>query len=109
VPILVQGISRGNEKELEMRMIKKTKTTETTVEKSELFVLRKPSRIVLAWCARCGAEVRMFTPEEAAVTKRVSTRTIYAFVEDGRIHFTEKADGLLLVCLNSFPEMETKG
>jgi excisionase family DNA binding protein len=44
----------------------------------------------------------MVTPDEAAVLSGVGTRTIYAFVEAGRLHFMETSGGLLLfVCLNS--------
>lgn len=87
---------------------RKTRTTEITVEKSEVFVVRKPERLVLAWCPQCAGEARMVTAEEAAATARVSTRTIYALLEAGRIHFTETVDGLLLVCLSSLFEREIK-
>jgi len=50
----------------------------------------------------------MCTPEEAAVLTHVSTRTIYRRVEAGRVHFTETAEGLLLVCLNSITRQEMK-
>ena len=84
-----------------MKTKRKTKTTEITVEKSEVFVVRKCSNVVVAWCEQCNEEVRMITPEQAASMNRVSTRVIYALLETGRIHFTETATGLLLVCLNS--------
>jgi excisionase family DNA binding protein len=41
----------------------------------------------------------MFTPEEAAAMMKVSQRTIYRWVEAGRIHFRETENGNLLVCL----------
>lgn len=91
-----------------MKKKTKTRTTEITVEKSETFVAWKAKRLVYTWCAQCGAQVRMATPNEAALLSGLSTRTIYALVEVGRIHFTESAEGLLLICLSSLFERETK-
>jgi hypothetical protein len=90
-----------------MKRTKKTRTTEITVERTERSVIRKPKSLV-AWCPQCGEEVRMVTPEEAASMNRVRPRTIYALVEAGRIHFTETAAGLLLVCAPSLLEKEIK-
>lgn len=47
------------------------------------------------------ALVKMVTPEAAAVVAGVSTRTVYRWVEAGKIHFAETPAGLVLVCLNS--------
>jgi hypothetical protein len=86
---------------------KRTKrTTEIIIEKDEAVVVRHVRRQVFAWCAKCAAEVRMCTPYEAAATARITTRTVYRWVEAGRVHYTETADGSLLVCLNSLFEKE---
>ena len=80
----------------------KRRRTEITVETDEVFRIRRPGRKLRAWCAGCAAEAWMVTPDEAAVLSGVGTRTIYAFVEAGRLHFMETSGGLLLfVCLNS--------
>ena len=83
---------------------KRTKTTEITIERSEVLVVRRANKALYAWCAECEAEVRMGTPEEAAALAHLSMRTIYRRVETGRVHFTETVDGGLLVCLNSILE-----
>jgi excisionase family DNA binding protein len=83
---------------------RKTRTTEITVEKSEIFVAWKATRLVYTWCGQCGAQVRMATPDEAALSTGLSVRTIYALVEAGRIHFTETVEELLLICLMSLSE-----
>lgn len=83
-----------------MGVKKRTRTTEITVERSEVLVVRRSRFSVYAWCSRCGARVQMLTPEEAARAADVSTRTIYSRVENGQIHFTEMAEGMF-VCLNS--------
>lgn len=43
----------------------------------------------------------MLTPEEAAWLVCVTPRTIYRWVEEGRIHFRESEEGWLLICLAS--------
>jgi excisionase family DNA binding protein len=55
----------------------------------------------MGWCSECEADTRVVTPEEAALLSRVSSRTIYRWIETDRIHFSETAGGLLLICLNS--------
>jgi hypothetical protein len=48
----------------------------------------------------------MITPVDAAVLARVSTRTIYRWIEAEKLHFTETPDGLLHVCLNAFLQLK---
>jgi excisionase family DNA binding protein len=43
----------------------------------------------------------MLTADEAATIAKVSSRTIYRRVEAGEMHYTETAEGRLLVCANS--------
>jgi hypothetical protein len=69
-----------------------------TVETHRLTVLRKQRPSVFAWCARCGAEVEMFTCEAAAALLGVKLREIYRRVEKGSLHFLEGQDGSLLIC-----------
>ena len=95
-------------KRVRMKTKKRTKSTEITIERSEVFIVRRANKKACAWCAQCAAEVRMSTADEAAALARVSTRTIYRWVEAGRVHFKETAEGLLLVCLNSIFEKEIK-
>ena len=78
-----------------------TRTTEIKVETEELYLLRRSGKPVRAWCPACAAEVRMLTADGAAAAAGVSTRTIYRWVERGKIHFTETGQGQVLICLNS--------
>ena len=43
----------------------------------------------------------MISPEEAAAIAHVRVRTIYRWVEVGKLHFMERSEQGLLVCLNS--------
>ena len=63
-----------------------------------------PPRRVPTWCGECGGEAPLLTPEEASLAMGVGTRAIYRLVEAGLIHFTETADGLLLVCPSKVKE-----
>jgi hypothetical protein len=74
----------------EETILKTTKRTHITVEKREVWVVRRPQKARMVWCE-----------EQAAALAEVSTRAIYRQVESGQIHFTETADGQLFVCLNS--------
>jgi hypothetical protein len=58
-------------------------------------------RCPTAWCEACGSEVRFFTPEAAAAVAGVTKRTMYQWVETGKVHFTETAQGATLICINS--------
>ena len=63
-----------------------------------------PPRRVSVWCDVCAGEVPLLTPEEASLATGVSARAIYRLVEAGLIHFTETAQGLLLVCHSKIKE-----
>jgi excisionase family DNA binding protein len=71
----------------------------------EVWVVRLPRGIEATWlpesCPDCGAPSEMLTPESAAEMAGVSPRTVYRWVETGRVHFTERPDGRLFVCLTS--------
>jgi hypothetical protein len=84
-----------------MKTKRKTKTTEITVERRETWVVRKSRRSFLTWCEGCGAEVRVVAMDEAARVAGVSVRAVYGWVETGRVHFVETADGGLFICLVS--------
>ena len=76
--------------------------TEIIIETDRLLVVRKVRRAV-AWCAPCSGFVSMVTTDEAAALARVTSRTIFRWVESGQVHYTETAAGLLLICPNSLP------
>ena len=74
---------------------------EITVEKRRLIVLRRQRPSVHDWCADCGEQVAMLTPDQAATIASVSSRMIYRRVEAGEMHYLETPEGHLLVCANS--------
>jgi hypothetical protein len=80
--------------------VKKERRTEIKLI-TERSISIKSSRSLTALCARCGREVQMFTPGQAALVSGLSSREVYHRVEAGEVHFTETVEGLLLVCLDS--------
>jgi len=84
--------------------MKTERRTEVTIETHRLLVLRRRSGSVPAWCAECARAVEMATPDEAAIMANVSLRTIYRWVEAGKLHSDETREGLLLICLNALSD-----
>jgi hypothetical protein len=81
--------------------MKQTRTFELKIEKSETLVIRRRRPVVVAWCAACGRETEMFSPEEAAGLAKTSPRKIYQAIEAGEIHFVEQPEDFLVVCSES--------
>lgn len=83
--------------------MKRSKRTETTIEAHELWVVRRSGVTPPTWCDACAGKTRMLPPEEMAKLRGISTRTIYQWMEAGRLHFRESADGTVMICLASLP------
>ena len=79
------------------------KRTEITVEIDRLLVIRSNQRLI-AWCPPCAEHREMLATDDAALTARVKSSTIFHWAESGRIHSTETADGLLLICAQSLSQ-----
>ena len=73
--------------------------TVTTIETHEVLIVRRHASVPALLCAACMNGAEMLTPGEAAWWAGVSQRTVYRWMEDGRIHFAETSDGGLFVCL----------
>lgn len=87
--------------------LKKTKRTEITIETDRLLVVGTRRVSVMSWCPGCGHRTNMVTVDEAAGLGRVSSRTIYQWVESERLHFAETAEGRLLICSESITAAAT--
>jgi len=83
-----------------LRVHMKRKRTEITIETERTLFISSP-RKVISWCATCGAQAEMVPLDEAAILRRVDSRTIFRWVEAERVHSSETARGLLLICLKS--------
>jgi hypothetical protein len=82
--------------------MKFTRQVEILVETRETAVVRSTAVTeVNRWCAACALEVPMITAERAIELASVTPRTIYKWIESGRIHFDEAPDGAVLICRKS--------
>jgi hypothetical protein len=79
----------------------KRKRTEITIEFEEVIHATSHRQFTRAWCADCGHEAPMITPEQAAAMTQASVRSVNQRVEAGTVHFLETPDGRLWVCANS--------
>ena len=87
--------------------MKKWERRGITVSKVEVTVIRKMQGKALATCPPCGRQVEMATPEQAVTLTGIHSRTIYGWVESGRLHFIETSGGHLFVCLGSLRKSPT--
>jgi hypothetical protein len=88
-------------------MVRK-KRTEITVETEQVTVIHRPRSFARAWCVHCRKEVNMVTAEQAAAVAGASLRSICRFVEVDDLHFMEKADRVLFICLDSLTALTAK-
>ena len=70
--------------------------TEITFEVDRWLVINRHRRS--GWCAECAQHVEMLSVDEAALSTRVNSRTIFHLAETGRLHFSETPEGLMLIC-----------
>jgi len=79
------------------------KRTEITIETERILVISRGKNPGRARCETCDKRVALLTIDEAARLAQVSSRTVYRWVEDGKLHFTETSDARLLICRESIP------
>ena len=84
-----------------MKTKRTTRTTEITVERDEVHVISRVGNRKLRWCAECGRETQMMTPEEGIVFAGVNGHTVATWIKTGCVHFTETPEGRLMICVHS--------
>lgn len=82
-------------------MDKPKRVRRVTVKTERTFVFRNRDSVRIEWCAECGAEVGMASIEGAAQKSGMSEMAIYKLISERTLHFSEDAEGRVLVCLNS--------
>lgn len=81
--------------------MKVQKDHDVATEKRRVVIINRSYLSPQKTCDRCPEPSGMITPDETAALCNVSTRTVYRWLETGAIHFSETAEGMLLICLNS--------
>jgi len=82
--------------------VKRKRRIEIAVETSRRFIIKRAASGTPAWCRQCAGQ--LVNHEEAVIVAGVTSRAIHRGVEARSVHFTETAEGLLLVCLDSLSE-----
>jgi predicted site-specific integrase-resolvase len=81
--------------------MRREKRIEIDLMTERSLIIRSGRHSIQTTCQGCGREVRMITPDQAAMLADVRTRTIFQWVEVGKVHFVETPDGKVLICANS--------
>lgn len=79
----------------------------TTIEISQITIVKTPASAVLAWCSTCLAVVELITPGQAALFLNVALLDICRKVAADEIHVVETANRAF-VCLNSLPTKKSE-
>jgi len=82
-----------------------TRSVDFTIERREFFVAATPGQI-FTLCAQCGKESTFVTPTDAARISASSVREIFQLMESAEIHFIERPDGSVIVCLASLSRVD---
>jgi hypothetical protein len=82
-------------------MDKPKRVRRVTFKTERTLVFRSQGSVRIEWCEECGAEVGMMSVDAAARESGVSELAIYKLIEQRALHFSEDAEGRILVCLNS--------
>ena len=82
-------------------MKKPRRITKFTVETERTFIFRNLGQPRKLWCEGCGAEVLMTSVADAARDTGLSELAIYQRLNAGELHFSEHAEGPVLICLKS--------
>lgn len=75
--------------------------TTITVEENETWLIRRRRYFTRRFCPRCGREVCMVPPDEAALLACRDVRSIYSFMETDDFHVIYVEGVKPLICLIS--------
>jgi hypothetical protein len=81
---------------------------EITIQRRELTLNLTGKPAEPQFCPSCHSEVTMLPVELAAKASGISTRMLFRWIEQDRVHYTELSDGTVLVCEKSLPVDKNK-
>ena len=65
-------------------------------------MITKPQGAPIVMCKECtDPQAAMLAPEAAAIVAGVTLRTLFRWIEAGKVHFLEQTDGTVLICSDS--------
>ena len=88
--------------------MKRRRRLEITTHRHEVIAVQvQPLEMALrSRCPVCQCDVNMLPVALVTKTARVSSRTVYRWVEENQLHFVESSDGTVLICENSLRRKE---
>jgi uncharacterized beta-barrel protein YwiB (DUF1934 family) len=90
-------------------MPSKSKKVFIKTEKREVVIARKRVvKKIIAFCDECKKESEFTTLETATLETNIKTLEIVDLIEKKLIHWTEKTNGILLICRNSIEKIREK-
>lgn len=75
------------------------------IETHRLLVIRRSSP-VRACCKECRSEVQLITPDQAAAMMNISSRIVYRWIEEAKLHFIEEPGQSIWICADSITTMK---
>jgi hypothetical protein len=82
---------------------------EITVEREIVSVVYQPAANITGRCEQCGRDVLLLSADAAAAAQNISTREIYRWLDENKLHFQESQGGTVFICSESLkraPEKE---
>ena len=83
---------------------KMSRRIDINIESHRLLIIRRGGPIQ-TWCKKCRSQVLMITPNEAAAMMNISSRIIYRWIEEGKLHFSEDPGQSILICSDSLTKL----
>ena len=78
---------------------------EVTVEREFVGIRVRPGPNFTAFCPACGRNTNMLPPDAAAAAAGTTTRNIYRWIEESRVHFVEPEPGHIFICSESLQQL----
>lgn len=82
---------------------KMSEQIKVTVEEIERVAVRRIKR-VNSFCAFCERETEMISPDEIALIYQIGGIELISLIGGGAVHFSETAEGFLLICSASLDD-----
>lgn len=74
---------------------------EITVEREVVSVVYQPAANITGRCEQCGKDVLLMSADAAAAARNISTREIYRWLDENKLHFQESPAGTVSICSES--------
>ena len=71
------------------------------IESERTFIFRNFGGRKSRWCEGCQAITQMASVGHASMEAGLNELAIYQLLDTGALHYTQDAEGQVLVCLNS--------